>query len=163
LTAKTRWHLVSWAQSLSGVALRVLANARPVPPSAAYLKRHPSLLQKAAKCPGSRLGPPSSDTRTPTTLRGPALNGHPCPGSALAASMPLGPLRVVCVWPAPKSRLVVSELSRTRTTRAGANAHRFLKSCIHLLAPLFFVGAWLVPRSAGNRQQTRCMRGVRDN
>jgi hypothetical protein len=26
--------------------------------------------------------------------------------------MPLGPLRVVCVWPAPKSRFVVSGLLR---------------------------------------------------
>jgi hypothetical protein len=26
--------------------------------------------------------------------------------------MPLGPLRVVCVWPAPKSRFVLSGLSR---------------------------------------------------
>jgi hypothetical protein len=49
------------------------------------------------------------DTLTPTTLRGPAPNGHPCPDGALAASMPLGPLRVVCVRPAPKSRLAVFE------------------------------------------------------
>ncbi|SER76387.1 hypothetical protein SAMN03159444_04982, partial [Pseudomonas sp. NFACC02] len=34
------------------------------------------------------------------------------PDGALAASMPLGPLRVVCVWPAPKSRFVVSGLLR---------------------------------------------------
>ncbi len=46
------------------------------------------------------------NTLTPTTLRGPAPNGHPCPDGALAASMPLGPLRVVCVQPAPKSRFV---------------------------------------------------------
>jgi hypothetical protein len=51
------------------------------------------------------------DTLTPTTLRGPAPNGHPCPDGALAASMPLGPLRVVCVRPAPKSRLAVFGLS----------------------------------------------------
>ena len=54
------------------------------------------------------------DTRTPTTLRGPAPNGHPCPSGALAASMPLGPLRVACVWPAPKSRLAVSGLFSDR-------------------------------------------------
>ena len=47
---------------------------------------------------------------TPTTLRGPAPNGHPCPSGALAASMPLGPLRVVYIRPAPKSRLAVTEL-----------------------------------------------------
>jgi hypothetical protein len=50
------------------------------------------------------------NTLTPTTLRGPAPNGHPCPDGALAASMRLSPLRVVCVRPAPKSRLVVSGL-----------------------------------------------------
>ncbi len=49
-------------------------------------------------------------TLTPTTLRGPAPNGHPCPDGALAASMRLGPLRVVCVRPAPKSRSAVSGL-----------------------------------------------------
>ena len=47
---------------------------------------------------------------TPTTLRGPAPNGHPCPDGALAASLRLGPLRVVCVRPAPKSRLAVPRL-----------------------------------------------------
>jgi hypothetical protein len=78
------------------------------------------------------LGPTSSGTRTPTTLRGPAPNGHPCPDGALAASMPLDPLRVVCVWPAPRSRFVVPELSRTTAMRAGANAHRFPGSCVHL-------------------------------
>jgi|GEM_PF-2947453 len=44
-------------------------------------------------------------------LRGPALNRHPCPGSALAASMPLDPLHIACVRPAPKSRFVVSGLA----------------------------------------------------
>ncbi|SEQ94604.1 hypothetical protein SAMN03159444_02869 [Pseudomonas sp. NFACC02] len=44
--------------------------------------------------------------------------------------MPLGPLRIACVQPAPKSHLVVSGLSRTRATRAGANAPRFLGLCI---------------------------------
>jgi hypothetical protein len=47
--------------------------------------------------------------------------------------MPLDPLRVVYVWPAPKSRFVVSGLSRTRATLAGTNAPRFLGSCIHFL------------------------------
>jgi hypothetical protein len=47
---------------------------------------------------------------TPVSLRGPASNGHPCPDGALAASMPLGPLRETCVQPAPKSRLVVPGL-----------------------------------------------------
>jgi hypothetical protein len=50
------------------------------------------------------------DTLTPVLLRGPAPNGHPCPDGALAASMPLGPLRKTCVQPAPKSRLAVSGL-----------------------------------------------------
>jgi hypothetical protein len=44
------------------------------------------------------------NTLTPTTLRGPAPNGHPCPDGALAASMRLGPLRIIYVRPAPKSR-----------------------------------------------------------
>jgi hypothetical protein len=48
-------------------------------------------------------------TFTPVSLRGPAPNGHPCPDGALAASMPLGPLRKTCVQPAPKSRLAVTE------------------------------------------------------
>ena len=60
----------------------------------------------------SWLGPPSSGTRTPATLRGHAPNGHPCPDGALAASMPLNPLRIACVWPAPKSRLASTGLSR---------------------------------------------------
>ena len=45
---------------------------------------------------------------TPTTLRGPAPNGHPCPDGALAASMRLDPLRIACARPAPKSRFAVS-------------------------------------------------------
>jgi hypothetical protein len=92
----------------SGAADRALANARPVSPSASYLKRH-----QVTKCPGSWLGPRSSGSLTPATLRGPAPNGHPCPCGALAASMPLGPLRATCARPAPKSRFVSSELSRT--------------------------------------------------
>jgi hypothetical protein len=47
--------------------------------------------------------------------------------------MPLDPLRVVYVWPAPKSRFVVSGLSRTRATLAGANAPRIFGSCILFL------------------------------
>ena len=47
---------------------------------------------------------------TSVSLRGPAPNGHPCPDGALAASMRLDPLRVVCVRPAPKSRWVSAEL-----------------------------------------------------
>jgi hypothetical protein len=50
---------------------------------------------------------------TPATLRGPAPNGHPCPCGALAASMPLDPLRAARVQPAPKSRFVASGISRT--------------------------------------------------
>jgi hypothetical protein len=44
---------------------------------------------------------------TPVPLRGPTPNGHPCPDGALAASMPLDPLRETCVQPASKSRLAV--------------------------------------------------------
>jgi hypothetical protein len=44
---------------------------------------------------------------TPVSLRGPAAIRHPWRGAALAASMPLGPLRETCVQPAPKSRLAV--------------------------------------------------------
>jgi hypothetical protein len=56
---------------------------------------------------------------TPATLRGPAPNGHPCPCGALAASMPLGPLQVACVRPAPKSRCVSSGLSRMKSKSNG--------------------------------------------
>ena len=66
---------------------------------------HPQVTKGAC----SWFGPPSSGSLTPTKLRGPAPNGHPCPSGALAASVPLGPLRVVCVRPAPKSRLAVFE------------------------------------------------------
>jgi hypothetical protein len=51
---------------------------------------------------------------TPATLRGPAAIRHPWRGAALAASMPLGPLRAACVQPAPKSRFVSSGLSRMK-------------------------------------------------
>jgi hypothetical protein len=51
---------------------------------------------------------------TPATLRGPAAIRHPWRGAALAASMPLGPLRAACVQPAPKSRFVVSGRLRTK-------------------------------------------------
>jgi hypothetical protein len=47
---------------------------------------------------------------TPVPLRRPAPNGHPCPDGALAASVPLDPLRETCVQPAPKSRLAVTGL-----------------------------------------------------
>jgi hypothetical protein len=87
---------------------------------------------------GSWLGPTSSGTRTPTTLRGPAAIRHPWRGAALAASMPLDPLHAVCVWPAPKSRFVVSGLSRTRAILAGANALRVLSRASISLAPTEF-------------------------
>jgi hypothetical protein len=57
----------------------------------------------------SWLGPTSSGSFTPVSLRGPAAIRHPWRGAALAASMPLGPLRKTCVQPAPKSRLAVFE------------------------------------------------------
>jgi hypothetical protein len=58
-----------------GAADRALANARPVSPSASYLKRH-----QVTKCPGSRLGPRSSGPLTPATLRGHAAIRHPWRG-----------------------------------------------------------------------------------
>jgi len=76
-------------------------------------------------------------------LRGPAAIGHPWPGAALAASMPLDPLRTACVRPAPKSRSVSSEVSRKRVTRAGANALRFFGTCINRLLAFLTVGARL--------------------
>jgi hypothetical protein len=103
-----RVQLEIWIPPNSGAADTALANARPVSPSASYLKRH-----QVTKCPGSWLGPRSSGSLTSATLRGPAPNGHPCPDGALAASMPLGPLHVTYVRPAPKSRLVSSGTSRT--------------------------------------------------
>ena len=51
------------------------------------------------------------DTLTPVLLRGHAAIRHPWRGAALAASMPLGPLRKTCVQPAPKSRLAVNGLA----------------------------------------------------
>ena len=89
------------------------------------MPHHPQVTKGAC----SWCGPPASGTRTPTTFRGPAAIRHPWRGAALAASMPLDPLRVVCVWPAPRSRFVVSGLSRTRATLAGANAPRRPRSC----------------------------------
>jgi hypothetical protein len=90
-----------------GAADTALANARPVSPSASYLKRH-----QVTKCPCSWFGPRSSGSLTSAPLRGPAAIRHPWRGAALAASMPLGPLRATCVQPAPKSRFVLSEPSR---------------------------------------------------
>jgi hypothetical protein len=90
-----------------GAADRALANARPVSPPASYLKG-----PQVTKGPGSWLGPRSSGSLTPATLRGHAAIRHPWRGAALAASMPLGPLHVTCVQPAPKSRFVASELRR---------------------------------------------------
>ena len=66
---------------------------------------------KVTKSACSRFGPPSSGSFTPVLLRGPAAIRHPWRGAALAASMPLGPLRKTCVQPAPKSRLAVFGLS----------------------------------------------------
>ena len=65
------------------------------------------------------------NTLTQATLRGHALNGHPCPSSALAASMRLGPLRAACVRPAPKSRLASSGLSRTKSKIKSECERRF--------------------------------------
>jgi hypothetical protein len=113
-----RVQLEIWIRHLnSGAADRALANARPVSPSASYLKGH-----QVTKCPCSWLGPTSSGSFTPATLRGPAAIRHPWRGAALAASMPLGPLHDACVQPAPKSRFVASELTRLEArSRSTAN------------------------------------------
>jgi hypothetical protein len=91
----------------------VCPNVQTVPPSAGYLKTgmpdHPQITKGPMLLVGPRL---RRGSFTPATLRGPAPNGHPCPDGALAASMPLGPLRIACVQPAPKSRFVVSRLLR---------------------------------------------------
>jgi hypothetical protein len=100
-----------------GAADRALANARPVSPPASYLKGH-----QVTKCPCSWLGPTSSGSFTPATFRGPAAIRHPWRGAALAASMPLGPLRATCVQPAPKSRFVASGVIAHLEAKSKANA-----------------------------------------
>ena len=92
-------------RSFGGADFWVLPNGRSVPPSAGDLIT-PS---NQGLAPGwARL----RRVLTPATLRGPAPNGHPCPDGALAASMPLDPLRIACVQPARKSRFVAPGLSR---------------------------------------------------
>jgi hypothetical protein len=93
-------------------------NGRTVSPAASYLER-----PQVTKGSCSRLGPTSSGTFTQATLRGPAPNGHPCPDGALAASIPLDPLHATCVQPAPKSRSVVSRLSRS-----GSKNHKQMRA-----------------------------------
>ncbi|SER23909.1 hypothetical protein SAMN03159444_03588 [Pseudomonas sp. NFACC02] len=115
----------------------VCPNVQTVPPSAGYL------ITPSNQGSSSWLGPPASGTRTPTTLRGPAPNGHPCPDGALAASMPLGPLRVACVWPAPKSRFVVSGLLRYQNQDQDQDQDQDQKRS----APCAFVGRRINGRS----------------
>jgi hypothetical protein len=63
-----RVQLEIWIPPNSGAADTALANARPVSPSASYLKRH-----QVTKCPGSWLGPP------PSAIHGGGrLSRHPC-------------------------------------------------------------------------------------
>ena len=50
-------------------------------------------------------------------------HGHPCPGGALAVSMPLGPF-AACVRPASKSRFVSFELSRKKILVTGVKVLR---------------------------------------
>nr|GFB48190.1 two-component response regulator ARR3 [Tanacetum cinerariifolium] len=103
-------------------ALRGLPNGRTVSPSASYLIEPRLQSQRAAKGLCSWFGPPSSGSFTPVLLRGPAPNGHPCPDGALAAFMPLGPLRKTWVQPAPKSRFAVTELFAQERAKATATA-----------------------------------------
>jgi hypothetical protein len=89
---------------------------------------------------------------TPTTLRGPAPNGHPCPDGALAASMRLDPLCVVYVQPAPKSRLAVFGLfayedqeqkqikSKSRSRAFGLKPVPRSRSALPLIVPTLCVG-----------------------
>ncbi|SDH26857.1 hypothetical protein SAMN05216605_105234 [Pseudomonas abietaniphila] len=109
----------------------VCPNVQTVPPSAGYLKTgmpdHPQVTKGLRLLVGLLLRRSSFN---PATLRGPALNGHPCPSSALAASMPLDPLRATCVQPAPKSRFVVSGLLRYEDQKP-ERALRHLGDCSH--------------------------------
>jgi hypothetical protein len=77
---------------------------------------------------------------TPVPLRGPAAIRHPWRGAALAASMPLGPLRETCVQPAPKSRLAVAGLLRRRSTATATATASRLKP-----VPLLCWSLWLKP------------------
>jgi hypothetical protein len=101
-------HRVRWAAGNldtppdSGAADRALANARPVSPSASYLKRH-----QVTKCPGSWLG--SSFVGIPSLRRrsvGPrrtdihvltALSRHPCRSAhSTSPAFSLHPSRDLC-------------------------------------------------------------------
>jgi hypothetical protein len=83
-----------------------LANARSVSPSASYLKIGMPHHHQVTKCPCSWLGPTSSGTFTPATLRGPAairhpwrgrLSRHPCRSAHGAPpAFSLHPSRVLC-------------------------------------------------------------------
>jgi hypothetical protein len=137
-----------------------------ISPSASYLEKHPLLVLKSSQgClllvwPFLRQG-----TLTPTTLRGPAPNGHPCPDGALAASMRLGPLRVVCVQPAPKSRFAVSGLPRRRSTATATAKASRLKLVLHSApVPLATRSAFVGPTLAGKGPvQSPSIRGVPTN
>jgi hypothetical protein len=66
-----------------------------------------------------------------------------------------------CVQPAPKSRFVVSGLSRTRAMRAGANALRFLGSCIGRPHPTFYCRSALARDLPGTGSKS-CVCGLPD-
>jgi hypothetical protein len=83
------------------------------------------------------------NTLTKATLRGPAAIRHPWRGAALAASMPLDPLHVACVQPAPKSRFVSSGLARMKIK---------IKSQSERSSPSR-------PNSCGRRRRSRRQRG----
>ncbi|MGI3744298.1 MAG: hypothetical protein ACRYF8_02310, partial [Janthinobacterium lividum] len=82
--------------------------------------------------------------------RGPAPNGHPCPDGALAASMRLDPLRVVCVRPAPKSRLVLSGLFVLKIKSRSEADQKQIKGFPAEAGPTdcAFVRLWLFPLNA---------------
>jgi hypothetical protein len=99
-----------------GAAGRALANARPVSPSASYLKRH-----QVTKCPGSRFG--ASFVSVPSLRRrsvGPrrtdihvltALSRHPCRSAHCAPpAFGLHPSRDLCRpnWRAHRSKIKIN-------------------------------------------------------
>jgi hypothetical protein len=146
----------------------VCPNVQTVPPSAGYLKR-PQVTKGLMLLVGLLL---RRSPFTPATLRGPALNGHPCPSSALAASMPLVPLHAACVQPAPKSRFVVSGLLRHEDQKP-QRALRFLDSTPQSLNKQKPVGVSLLTNSVSHsplmklneshREQADCSRAPRGN
>jgi len=157
----------------------VLANARPFSPSASYLKR-----PQVTKGPCSWLGPTSSGTFTPATLRGPAAKGPSmahCGSRGIHAARPTPRhLRSACTQVAICGVWAIARLEATATATAGARARAKAgaraagaeagSSVLPCCSPAGRLqGLWrprrvasarrawelACRRSAGNRQQTR--------